>query len=119
MKNSTVKQKKQKKPQGLIRQEKNEVTMEAILSHPVVVEMQDRLKTVQKMLQGLPEAIGRSVTEAMQKVPEGASGPPIPLLEAKEIQILKQNLVIDGKSYGLPKPSQSQERKIEPLSPGK
>lgn len=56
------------------------LSMEQVMSHPVVKEMGRKLDEMRQLVQGLPEAIGRAVAEAQrqQRVPR-ASGPPVPL----------------------------------------
>ncbi len=47
------------------------LTMAEVLKHPVVKEMVTRMETLQRTLDGLPEAIGRALVEAQkaQRVP--------------------------------------------------
>lgn len=82
---------------GLIK--KDVATTEAILSHPVVRDMSARLETMQKILQALPQVIGQAVAEAMQRPPEGASGPAIPVVDVKEVEILPRKLTVDGRQF--------------------
>lgn len=82
---------------------KTAVSAEMILSHPVFQEMSKRLQTVQGMLENLPAAIGEAVAAATaQRPPEGASGPPVPLIYPQgDIEINPRKLTVDGQSYSV------------------
>lgn len=96
-----------------------EAASSAILSHPVFRDMAGRLETMQKMLQSLPQAIGQAVAEATRQAPAGASGPAIPLVDAKEVEIGLRKLSVDGKlfSVNLVPPKQVCVERM-PLTPG-
>lgn len=76
-----------------------EAASSAILSHPVFRDMAGRLETMQKMLQSLPQAIGQAVAEATRQAPAGASGPAIPVVDIKEVEILPRKLTVDGRQF--------------------
>jgi len=74
------------------------LTMEQVLAHPVVQQMTRRLEEMREIVQGLPEAIGRAVAQATKRPPAGACGPPVPILNPKEVEFHKGGKVIeDGK----------------------
>lgn len=78
---------------------KEGVSAEVILSHPVFLDMATRLKTIHGMLLALPQAIGEAVAQASRKAPEGASGPPVPLVDTKEVEISPRKLTVDGQKF--------------------
>lgn len=80
---------------------KEEAAAEVILSHPVFRDMAGRLETIHAMLKNLPNAIGQAVAEASLKAPEGACGPPVPLVDVKEVEISKRQLSVDGQKFDI------------------
>lgn len=105
---------KKKDEKGLIRKESDAITAEMILQHPVVKEMAARLENVQKLLQHLPEAIGRAVAEASAPkppMPPPAPGQPLcvvkptPIEFGVPIELHPQRMVAGGATFDLPKPS--------------
>ena len=89
-----------KKPTKMVALE-NTISTEVILSHPVFRDMAARLQTIHGMLEGLPKAIGAAVAEANRKPPEGASGPPVPLINPGNVEIGPRRLKIDGKTFNV------------------
>jgi hypothetical protein len=107
--------KKDKPDKGLIKKEAD-AALQQVMSHPVFQDMSNRLKTVQGMLKDLPNVIGAAVAESLRKPPEGASGPPMPLLSPTTIEIHRNKLVVDGKTTTLKDmPVKSTERQIEKI----
>lgn len=92
-----------KKPQGkslIPAKLETDLTVERVLAHPAVQEMSARLATVQKMLGELPRMIGEAVAEAQRnQAPVGAKGPPVKLVDHKDVEIHKDRLVVDGKRF--------------------
>lgn len=82
-------------------QKKPEVAAAAILSHPIFRDVAQRLEMMHKLLRDLPVAVGEAVAEASRRPPAWASGPPVPLLEPKTIEIHGKKLIIDGKTINV------------------
>lgn len=65
--------------------EERGLTMEEVLKHPVVQQMNKKLEDMRELVAGLPEAIGRAVAAAQRA--NGAtlpSGPPVALKESND-----------------------------------
>lgn len=88
---------KKKDERGLSRQEPSRaLTVEQVLAHPVVRELSTQLKAMKQVVDALPELIGRAVKEATRKRPEGASGPPVPLMPSnKGVEFHKGGKIVD------------------------
>lgn len=82
--------------------EQQALTLEQVMAHPVVQQLNQKLEETKQLLQGLPEAIGRAVAEAQRpnKLPQ-ASGPPVavrPFAPASKIEFHKKGRIVqDGK----------------------
>lgn len=70
------------------REDPHDVSLERALKHPVVQHMAEKLEEMRRVVDGLPEAIGRAVSEAMRnRPPAGASGPGMPIqLDANAVE---------------------------------
>lgn len=93
--------------------QKEPISVEMVLQHPVVKEMASRLENVQKLLQSLPEAIGRAVAEASAPPPPKpapAPGQPLSLVKPTPIEcgvvieLHPQRMVTGGNTFRLPDP---------------
>jgi len=90
--------KQQKPKRGLVTRAPS---VEQVLAHPLVQRMATQLEQLQRLVSGLPEAVGRSVAAAMQ-----SQSPPTPPAyqlvqpgQGEEIQIGKDKIVVGNKSF--------------------
>lgn len=101
-----------KKPGDLAPSDPDNKALERALSHPVVKQMHARLSMIQSLLEELPEAVGRAVREAIaSRPPSNASGPPVKLVEAKDIEITARGIRADGKRYRMDPPPDKRKKR--------
>jgi len=78
------------------------LTLEQVMAHPVVQQLNQKLEETRQLLQGLPEAIGRAVAEAQRpnRLPQ-ASGAPVvvrPFASTATVEFHRKGRIVqDGK----------------------
>jgi hypothetical protein len=84
-----------------IRQEPSSLTMEQVLAHPVVQQMNRQLEDLKSLVQALPEAIGRAVAAGSHQnlTQREDAVPMLDLSQDSEVVIGKEGVTIDGKEY--------------------
>lgn len=93
---------KEAPPQGL--------TLEQVMAHPVVQQLNQKVDEMRQLVQGLPEAIGRAVAEAQRagRSAPRASGPPVALRTNNEnVEFHRKGRIVqDGKEVAPEGPTQ-------------
>lgn len=101
------------------RSEERGLTIEEVLKHPVVQQMNQKLEDMRALVAGLPEAIGRAVATAQNASRATLpSGPPVALKASNEgVQFLRKGRIVqNGKEIAPEGPTRG--GKDHPRDPG-
>lgn len=107
---SDKKNKKDAKQSLVKAQESQGLSLEQVMAHPAVIELNKKLEETRQLIAGLPEAIGRAVAEAQRasRIPARASGPPVALAGSNaDVEFHRKGRIVqDGKEIAPEGPTQ-------------